>query len=67
MAGMEQLEIHSKVYEILEYDRAEELTLLAVVYRALGQGGGRPYNIMECSTAQEIYVRHSQPLDRTSC
>ena len=51
MAGMEQLEIHSKVYQTLEYNRAKELTLLAVVYRALGQGGGRPYNIMECSTA----------------
>jgi hypothetical protein len=36
MAGMEQLEIHSKVYRVLAHVRAEELTVLTVLYRALG-------------------------------
>jgi hypothetical protein len=51
MAGMEQLEIHSKVYSILKPDRAEQLTVLTVLYRALGQSGGWQYNIMECPAA----------------
>jgi hypothetical protein len=66
MAGMEQLEIHSKVYCVLECDRTEELTVLTVLYRALGQGGGRPYNIMECSATQEVHVKHRIPRDRAS-
>jgi len=67
MAGMEQLEIHSKVYYVLKCDCAEKLTVLTVLYRALGQSGGRPYNIMECSATQEVHVKHRTPRDRASC
>lgn len=47
MAGMEQLEIHSKVGEERRKDRAFTLTSRAVLPVALGQREGRPYHFME--------------------
>ncbi|KAK1468807.1 oxysterol-binding protein [Colletotrichum melonis] len=45
MAGIEQLEIHSKV----------------LLHRALGQSRRRPHNILERPTTQKVHVRTSIP------
>lgn len=59
MAGLEQLEIHSKVRHMLECVD-EELNGANIVptgvHCALGKGGRRTYDIVECSATQEINV-----------